>query len=87
MKYDTFILQNRLEDRISTKATEFNVSYGKEQIQKALQGSLNKLQQIIELDNIKLNVSSMNKEEVLEEILKLTGLEKKKEKNLYKTLR
>lgn len=77
---DSTTLQKRLEDRISTKATEFNASYGKEQIKKALQGSLNKLQQIIELDNIKLNVSKMNKQEVLEEILKLVGLEKNKEK-------
>lgn len=77
---DSSTLKKRLEDRISTKATEFNASYGKEQIQKALQGSLNKLQQIIELDNIKLDVSSMDKEEVLEEILKLIGLRKKEEK-------
>lgn len=77
---DVSTLQSRLEERISTKATEFNASYGKEQIEKALKGSLNKLQQIMKLDNIKLNVSNMNKEKVLDEVLKLTGLEKKKEK-------
>lgn len=77
---DSSTLESRLENRISNKATEFNASYGKEQIQRALQGSLNKQQQIIKLENIKLNVSDMNKEEVLEQILELVGLKKKKEK-------
>lgn len=77
---DSNTLQKRLRNRISNKATEFNAMYGNEQIKKALQGSLNKLHKIMELDNIKLNVSNMNKEEVLEETLKLIRIKKQEDK-------
>ncbi len=77
---DEDTLKKRLENRIASKANEFNASYGEEQIRNALRGSLNKLHQILELKNVKLDVSKMNEEEVLNEILELTKLEKNHEK-------
>lgn len=77
---DEFTLKERLQKRISSKATEFNAFYDEKSIEKALNGSLNKLNQIIELDTIKVDVSNKNQEQVLTEVLQIIKMQKKTNK-------
>lgn len=74
---DEKTIEQRLKKRISSKATEFNAFYDSDAIDKAVAGSLNKLNQIIKLDTIKVNVSNKDQEQVLNEVLELVELNKR----------
>ena len=75
-------LKERLKERMFSKAMDFNVVFDEENLLKTLKGSLNKMNQIINLNTIKLDVSNKNKQQVLESVLAIVGIDYSK-KNIY----
>lgn len=76
------VLKERLKKRMISKAIELSAGFDEENLLKTLKGSLNKMGQIINLNNIKLDVSDKNKQQVLESILAIIGIDYSK-KNIY----
>lgn len=78
------LLLNRLQNRIQSKATEFDAYYDNISIHHAYDGSVRKLKQIMSLPTRKINVDNMSKDEVLNTVLNIAGIPKKEEKLIIK---